>query len=38
MIGITPTGRATIALFQTNREGVMNMRRVLGIMGNHPPD
>jgi hypothetical protein len=37
MLGITPTGRATIALLQTNREGVMNMRRVLGIMGDHPP-
>jgi HNH endonuclease len=37
MIGITPTGRATIALFQTNREGVINIRRVLTIMGYHPP-
>jgi hypothetical protein len=38
MLGITPTGRATIALFQTNREGVVNVRRVLAIMGYHPPD
>jgi len=38
MIGITPIGRATIALFQTNRDGVVNMRRVLAIMGYHPPD
>jgi hypothetical protein len=38
MIGITPIGRATIALFQTNRVGVVNMRRVLAIMGYHPPD
>ncbi len=37
-IGITPTGRATIALLQINREGVVNMRRVLAIMGYHPPD
>jgi hypothetical protein len=38
MIGITPTGRATIALLQTNRDGVRNMRRVLTIMNEHPPD
>ncbi|HBE17700.1 MAG TPA: HNH endonuclease [Cyanobacteria bacterium UBA11149] len=38
MIGITPVGRATIALLQTNREGVRNIRRVLAIMGYHPPD
>lgn len=38
MLGITPTGRATVALFQTNREGVVNMRRVLVIMNEHPPD
>lgn len=37
-IGITPVGRATIALLQINREGVVNMRRVLAIMGYHPPD
>lgn len=37
-IGITPTGRATISLLQINREGVVNMRRVLAIMGYHPPD
>lgn len=38
MLGITPTGRATVALLQTNREGVVNMRRVLVIMNEHPPD
>jgi HNH endonuclease len=37
MIGITPVGRATIALLQTNRDGVVNMRRVLIMMGYHPP-
>jgi HNH endonuclease len=37
MLGITSTGRATIALLQTNRPGVINMRRVLVIMGDHPP-
>ena len=38
MLGITPIGRATIVLLQTNRSGVINMRRVLVIMGEHPPD
>jgi HNH endonuclease len=37
-IGITPVGRATLALLQINRDGVVNMRRVLTIMGYHPPD
>ena len=37
VLGITPTGRATVALLQTNREGVMNMRRVLTLMNEHPP-
>jgi HNH endonuclease len=37
MIGITPNGRATVSLLQTNRLGVTNMRRVLAIMGYHPP-
>ncbi len=37
-VGITPVGRATIALLRINREGVVNMRRVLAIMGYHPPD
>jgi hypothetical protein len=36
MIGITPIGRATIALLQTNRDGVVSMRQVLAIMGHHP--
>lgn len=38
MLGITAIGRATVALLQTNREGVTNMRRVLAIMNEHPPD
>jgi HNH endonuclease len=38
MLGLTPTGRATIELLETNREGVMNMRHVLALMGFHPPD
>jgi HNH endonuclease len=37
-IGITSVGRATIILLQINRDGVVNIRRVLAIMGYHPPD
>lgn len=37
MLGLTPIGRATIERLQTNREGVVNMRRVLAVMGYHPP-
>ena len=29
MLGLTPTGRATIDRLQLNREGVVNLRRVL---------
>jgi hypothetical protein len=37
MIGLTPTGRATIDRLQLNREGVVNLRRVLRTVGKHPP-
>jgi hypothetical protein len=37
-IGISPTGRATIARLQLNREGVVNLRRLLRSNGLHPPD
>ena len=36
-IGLTPTGRATIAILQLNREGVVNLRRVLVAIDRHPP-
>jgi HNH endonuclease len=38
MMGNTPIGRTTINLLRTNRESVMNIRRVLAIMGFHPSD
>jgi 5-methylcytosine-specific restriction endonuclease McrA len=34
--GLTPTGRATIERLDLNREGVVNMRRVLRMAGEHP--
>jgi hypothetical protein len=37
MLGLTPTGRATIAKLALNREGVVNLRRVLRAAGEHPP-
>ncbi len=37
VIGITPTGRATIQALQLNREGVVNLRQALYAIGKHPP-
>lgn len=37
LIGLTPTGRATIETLQLNREQVVNLRRVLSLVGKHPP-
>jgi hypothetical protein len=35
--GLTPTGRATVEKLQLNRVGVVNLRRVLHSVGEHPP-
>lgn len=37
VIGITPTGRATVEELGLNREGVVNLRRILYEVGEHPP-
>ena len=37
LIGLTPTGRATITRLKLNREGLMNLRRLLVKEGKHPP-
>lgn len=37
IIGITPTGRATVETLQLNREGLVNLRKVLYVIGEHPP-
>jgi HNH endonuclease len=37
MFGTSPIGRATVALLQTNRSGVVNLRRILSERGEHPP-
>jgi hypothetical protein len=36
MLGLTPTGRATIEKLQLNRTGVVNLRRILRAAGKHP--
>jgi HNH endonuclease len=35
--GLTSVGRATVEALQLNREGLVNMRRVLYAIGEHPP-
>jgi hypothetical protein len=37
IIGLTPTGRATVEALHLNREGLVNLRQVLYAMGKHPP-
>lgn len=37
VIGLTPTGRATIEALRLNRKGVKNLRWVLFTVGKHPP-
>ncbi len=37
LIGLTPTGHATVQALQLNREGVVNLRRALFAFGRHPP-
>ena len=37
ILGITPTGRATVEALQLNRISVVNLRHVLYMFGKHPP-
>ena len=37
LLGLTPTGRATIDTLSLNRDNLVNLRRVLHVMGEHPP-
>ena len=37
ILGLTPTGRATIEALRLNRDGLVNLRRVLQSVGEHPP-
>ncbi len=38
IVGLTPTGRATVSRLQVNRASVINLRRVLKMDGKHPPE
>jgi hypothetical protein len=37
ILGLTPTGRATVEALRLNRDGLINLRRVLFQVGEHPP-
>ncbi len=36
LIGLTPTGRATVIVLHLNREGLINLRKLLIATGQHP--
>lgn len=36
IIGMTPTGRVTVETLKLNREGVVNLRKILFAIGEHP--
>ena len=38
VVGLTPTGRATVEKLKLNRKGVVNLRRLLHERGLHPID
>src|SRR5262245_44365473 len=38
IVGLTPTGRATVEALRLNRPGLVNLRRVLILAGEHPPE
>ena len=37
IIGLDASGRATVSLLRLNRQGLVNLRRVLFQLGEHPP-
>ncbi|MBS1796905.1 MAG: HNH endonuclease [Acidobacteria bacterium] len=38
IIGLTAKGRATVELLRLNRPEIVNLRRLLRLYGEHPPD
>jgi hypothetical protein len=38
IVGITPIGRATVYLLKVNRDGCVNLRKLLKLVGLHPPE
>jgi hypothetical protein len=37
IVGLSPVGRATVEALRLNREGLVNLRRLLFAAGEHPP-
>ena len=37
LVGLTPTDRASVEVLQLNREGMVNLRRALHTLAEHPP-
>ena len=37
VVGVTPTGRATVHALNINRPGIVNLRGALFVLGRHPP-
>jgi hypothetical protein len=37
VLGLTPTGRVTVEKLQLNRPGLVNLRRILFTLNEHPP-
>jgi hypothetical protein len=37
VVGLSPTGRATVEALRLNRDGLVNLRRLLFAAGEHPP-
>ena len=37
IVGLTPIGRASVLALKMNRQGVVNMRTLLLMVGKHPP-
>jgi hypothetical protein len=37
IVGLTPSGRATVEALQLNRDGLVTLRRLLYVAGQHPP-
>ncbi len=37
IVGLTPIGRATVETLKLNRKGLVNQRKALYIIGEHPP-
>ncbi len=37
IVGLTPVGRTTVTVLQMNRQGLLNLRRLMISAGEHPP-